>query len=183
MGQDTYVYVYVPWQIQKRGVLFVFKITAIWIEKCLNQRFRRFSDFPQRKIGKFPWLLHGRRPLFFGIEYLNGSKERAQNLVTSNELKLIQGRNPMLPNLTSTRVVITEASSGLGIETARALGDSGCQVILGARLEGRLREICDELGELQPSWPLTSLVWHGYLHLWISATPPFFWGGGGCARK
>ena len=29
---------------------------------------------------------------------------------------------------------------------------------------------------LQPSWPLTSLVWHRYLHLWISAKPPL--GGG-----
>ena len=53
----------------------------------------------------------------------------------------------MMPNFTGTRVVITWASFGLGMETARALVDSGCQAVLGARREGRLREICDELVE------------------------------------
>ena len=52
-----------------------------------------------------------------------------------------------MPNLTGTRVVITGASSGLGMETARVLVAAGCRVVLGARREGRLREICDELGE------------------------------------
>ena len=50
-----------------------------------------------------------------------------------------------MPNLTGTRVVITGASSGLGMETARVLVAAGCRVVLGARREGRLREICDEL--------------------------------------
>ena len=53
----------------------------------------------------------------------------------------------MTTKLTGTRVVITGASSGFGMETARVLVAAGCQVVLGARREGRLREICDELGE------------------------------------
>ena len=53
----------------------------------------------------------------------------------------------MMPNLTGTRVVITGASSGLGMETARVPVAASCRVVLGARREGRLREIGDELGE------------------------------------
>jgi len=53
----------------------------------------------------------------------------------------------MMPNFTGTRVVITWANFGLGMETARVQVDPGCQVVLGARREGRLREICDELIE------------------------------------
>src|SRR3954451_10185210 len=43
--------------------------------------------------------------------------------------------------------VVTGASSGIGLQTARRLHSEGARVLLVAREEGPLREACDALGE------------------------------------
>lgn len=43
-------------------------------------------------------------------------------------------------------VIITGASSGIGEATARLLARQGAKVVLGARREGRLKQIVDEIG-------------------------------------
>ena len=51
-----------------------------------------------------------------------------------------------MQDINGLRVVITGASSGFGMETARLLVAEGCKVTLGARREERLEKICSELG-------------------------------------
>lgn len=43
-------------------------------------------------------------------------------------------------------VIVTGASSGIGEATARLLARQGAKVVLGARREGRLKQIADEIG-------------------------------------
>ncbi len=52
-----------------------------------------------------------------------------------------------MDKLKNLRVVITGASSGFGMVAAKLLADHGCKVILGARRESKLKDICDEIGE------------------------------------
>ena len=82
----------------------------------------------------------------------------------------------MMPNLTGTRVVITGASSGLGMETARVLVAAGCRVVLGARREGRLREICDELGETA-TFRATDVTSMTQVSALVDKCKTTFWGG------
>jgi NAD(P)-dependent dehydrogenase (short-subunit alcohol dehydrogenase family) len=55
------------------------------------------------------------------------------------------------PDTTATRlladkvIVVTGASSGIGADAARVFAGEGASVVLGARSEGRLAELCDEL--------------------------------------
>ena len=88
----------------------------------------------------------------------------------------------MMPNLTGTRVVIIGASFDLGIETARALVAAGCRVVLGARREGRLREICDELGETA-TFLATDVTKNDTAICTCGLVQNRLWGGGRCARK
>ncbi len=48
-------------------------------------------------------------------------------------------------NLSGKTALITGASSGIGAETAKALGDAGANVCLAARREDRLNEVADEI--------------------------------------
>ena len=49
--------------------------------------------------------------------------------------------------VTGQRVLITGASSGLGLAMARALAEGGARVVLGGRDEGRLAEALRSLGD------------------------------------
>ena len=49
-------------------------------------------------------------------------------------------------DLNGTVTAITGASSGIGAATARALGDEGASVVVGARRKDRLAELAEELG-------------------------------------
>jgi NAD(P)-dependent dehydrogenase (short-subunit alcohol dehydrogenase family) len=49
------------------------------------------------------------------------------------------------PMLSDSVIVITGASTGIGAETARVCAREGAAVVLGARSEDRLADLCDEL--------------------------------------
>lgn len=57
-------------------------------------------------------------------------------------------------NIKDKVIVITGASSGLGLAAARRLSEQGAHVVLGARRIERLRQLSDELtsggGRLSP---------------------------------
>lgn len=48
--------------------------------------------------------------------------------------------------LNGKTAAITGAASGIGLECARSLTESGCRVVLIDRAENRLNQICDDLG-------------------------------------
>ena len=52
-----------------------------------------------------------------------------------------------MPALDGRTAIVTGASSGIGLSTARALAAEGARVALGARRVERLEEIAEELGE------------------------------------
>lgn len=54
----------------------------------------------------------------------------------------------MMKDLSEQVVVLTGASSGIGRETARQLGEQGATVVLAARNEGALREVANEVRDL-----------------------------------
>jgi len=53
-------------------------------------------------------------------------------------------------DITSTVVLVTGASSGIGAATARAASRAGAKVVLLARREDRIRQLAEELGEALP---------------------------------
>ncbi len=61
-------------------------------------------------------------------------------------------------DLTGTVAVVTGATSGLGLETARALASHGAEVVLAARDEAKLRDAVDTLAGLVPDATDTTQV-------------------------
>jgi 3-hydroxy acid dehydrogenase/malonic semialdehyde reductase len=59
-----------------------------------------------------------------------------------------------MPALTGRTAIVTGASSGIGLATARALAAEGGRIALGARRTDRLDEIAEELGEGHVVGPL-----------------------------
>jgi NADP-dependent 3-hydroxy acid dehydrogenase YdfG len=55
--------------------------------------------------------------------------------------------NVKLKKLSDQVIVITGASSGIGLVTARMAAKRGARLILNARNEGTLRRVCDEIQE------------------------------------
>lgn len=74
----------------------------------------------------------------------------------STALDVVQGAD-----LTGRRIVLTGASSGIGVETARALRQAGAELVLGvrdlAKGEDALRDILDPAGERTPAVRLLHL--------------------------
>jgi NAD(P)-dependent dehydrogenase (short-subunit alcohol dehydrogenase family) len=58
-----------------------------------------------------------------------------------------------MSELRGKRVVISGASSGIGLETARMLASQGAEVCLAARREEALASAADNAGELAWAWP------------------------------
>ena len=52
-----------------------------------------------------------------------------------------------MKNVKNKVILITGASSGIGEATAKTLAAEGAKVVLSARREERLKEICDEIGD------------------------------------
>jgi NAD(P)-dependent dehydrogenase (short-subunit alcohol dehydrogenase family) len=88
-------------------------------------------------------------------------------------------------DLTGSRAVVTGGSSGIGIETARALAQAGAEVTLAVRDVGAGRRIADEFGGLVGRLDLTDQAsvakfvadWSGPLHILVNnagvmAAPP-----------
>ncbi|MGH3024198.1 MAG: SDR family NAD(P)-dependent oxidoreductase [Gaiellaceae bacterium] len=59
-----------------------------------------------------------------------------------------------MPSLEGTTAVVTGASAGIGLSTARALAAEGARLALGARRVERLAEVEEELGERHVYGPL-----------------------------
>ena len=65
-----------------------------------------------------------------------------------------------LKNINDQVIVITGASSGIGLATAELAAERGARVVLNARSEGDLREVCDRIrarggfGRHSPSPPV-----------------------------
>ncbi|MFQ6019661.1 MAG: SDR family oxidoreductase, partial [Dehalococcoidia bacterium] len=51
-------------------------------------------------------------------------------------------------NLKDRTVIVTGASSGIGLETAREFARAGCNVVLASRDQERLERVADELSSL-----------------------------------
>ncbi|HET6522334.1 MAG TPA: SDR family NAD(P)-dependent oxidoreductase, partial [Geminicoccaceae bacterium] len=51
-----------------------------------------------------------------------------------------------LKSLSDQVIVITGASSGIGLTTARMAAERGARVVLAARDEGALRRVTDDIG-------------------------------------
>jgi NADP-dependent 3-hydroxy acid dehydrogenase YdfG len=62
-----------------------------------------------------------------------------------------------MENLKDQVVLVTGASSGFGMLTARKIVNLGGKVILGARREEKLRELSDELGEANVAFAKTDM--------------------------
>src|SRR5204862_2913460 len=77
------------------------------------------------------------------------STRRARPRWTTDRLRIAGPRLtlPRIAPVTDERVLlITGASGGIGAQTARRAVEAGWRVALGARGEGALRELADELG-------------------------------------
>jgi len=61
-------------------------------------------------------------------------------------------------------IMITGASSGFGRETAKLCVDLGAKVVLGARREEKLKELCDELGTDSASYKVTDVTSKEQMH-------------------
>ena len=61
-------------------------------------------------------------------------------------------------------IMITGASSGFGMETAKLCIDLGAKVVLGARREEKLKELCDELGTDSASYKVTDVTSKEQMH-------------------
>ena len=61
-------------------------------------------------------------------------------------------------------VMITGASSGFGREAAKMCVDLGAKVVLGARREEKLKELCDELGVDSASYKVTDVTSKEQMH-------------------
>ena len=62
-----------------------------------------------------------------------------------------------MENLKDQVVLVTGASSGFGMLTARKIVNLGGKVILGARREEKLKELADELGEANVAFAKTDM--------------------------
>lgn len=62
-----------------------------------------------------------------------------------------------MKNVEGKVVVITGASSGIGLATAKVLADNGAKVVLGARRKERLEEIVKEIGEDKAAYSVTDV--------------------------
>ena len=60
-------------------------------------------------------------------------------------------------------VMITGASSGFGREAARMLVSHGAKVVLGARREEKLKELCVELGSDASTYLVTDVDFKRFL--------------------
>ena len=67
-------------------------------------------------------------------------------------------------NLKDRVVMITGASSGFGREAAKMCVDLGAKVVLGARREEKLKELCDELGVDSASYKVTDVTSKEQMH-------------------
>ena len=61
-------------------------------------------------------------------------------------------------------IMITGASSGFGREAAKMCVDLGAKVVLGARREEKLKELCDELGADSASYKVTDVTSKEQMH-------------------
>ena len=61
-------------------------------------------------------------------------------------------------------IMITGASSGFGREAAKMCVDLGAKVVLGARREEKLKELCDELGSDSASYKVTDVTSKEQMH-------------------
>ena len=62
-------------------------------------------------------------------------------------------------------VMITGASSGFGKEAAKMCVGLGAKVVLGARREDKLKELCDELGSNNATYKSTDVTSKGNIFL------------------
>ena len=67
-------------------------------------------------------------------------------------------------NLKDRVIMITGASSGFGREAAKMCVDLGAKVVLGARREEKLKELCDELGADSASYKVTDVTSKEQMH-------------------
>ena len=67
-------------------------------------------------------------------------------------------------NLKDRIVMITGASSGFGKETAKMCVELGAKVVLGARREDKLKELCDELGADSAIYKATDVTSKEQMH-------------------
>ena len=69
-----------------------------------------------------------------------------------------------MSNLKNKIIMITGASSGFGKETAKMCVDLGAKVVLGARREDKLEDLCNELGSDSAIYKATDVTSKEQMH-------------------